>query len=505
MLATEWLRGQRGEAGYAVPVSRPFLVVLAVVAAMVLVGCGSSKTGTTAQSPTAQALSYFPSDSPLLLTFATDPKSSGIKQFETLKARFPEGALLQTALYARLGQLGINYNTQIKPLFGNPIVFGALSTHLSGARPPYLFVWAAKSQRALNAVIKKLGAGLQSAGSHDGAKLYQAGGETVAVDGPIVFLAQSADEIDGALDLHKQGRGITAAQYAQLHAGIPSGGLMQAFGSLTGVLSTPKAALARRIPWIAAIKSYSASIDAGAGGLTIRYHVDTTGRQVSSSQLPIAAGPQAPSLAGTLPIQTGLRGLSQSLRFTEAAFRAAAPGQYSTFTRRVSKLKQRTGFDLNTFIGLLTGDLNVVSDTHTTIARVGVGNPSAVARMLAAVVRAPGLTFKPGTKVSPLGRGLYEVQEKTTELTLGVVGDQLLLGKATPAQIRAFAAAPSAPVAGTSGAMTFKIALLDLLHLTLKRTPSTAARQFLNLLGDVTGSATATPGGLSGIVTLALR
>jgi hypothetical protein len=137
---------------------------------------------------------------------------------------------------------------------------------------------------------------------------------------------------------------------------------------------------------------------------------------------------------------------------------------------------------------------------------VGVGNPSAVADMIRKLVSAPSLALSKGTRVHPLGGGLYSIRETSgTDLTLGVVGDQLLLGKASPAQIRTFARAPAASVPGATGALSFRIALLDLLHLTLKQAPSPAAQQVLKLLGDLTGSASATASGLNGTAKLALR
>ena len=93
---------------------------------------------------------------------------------------------------------------------------------------------------------------------------------------------------------------------------------------------------------------------------------------------------------------------------------------------------------------------------------------------------APSLAFSKGTRVHPLGGGLYRIRETSgTDLTRGVVGNQLLLGKASPAQIRGFAGAPSASVPSAAGALSFRIALPDLLHLTLERAPSPAAQQFL--------------------------
>ena len=478
---------------------------LAIVAVGLVAGCGSSHTS-GAPSPTLQTLSYFPSTAPFVLTLQTDPASAGVKNTRALEQNFPQATLLKTAVFARLGQLGIDYNKQIKPLFGNPIAFGLLNAPSSGSQTQFLSAWMTKSQSALAALVKKLGPGLRHSGTHDGATLYTVDGGTLAIDGPTVLLAHSTQDVDAALDRHKSGQGISSSRYARLTAGLSGGSLMQTFGDLTRALSAPGAAIARRVPWVAAIKGYGASISATPRAMTIQFHLDTTGQPLSASQLPLAAASPPPAVAGSAPIQMGLRGLRQSIQFLEATEQATEPAQYAKFTKRVGTLKRRTGFDLNAFLATLTGTLDISSDTKTTIGRIGVSDPATVTAMLKKLVAAPSLTFSKATRIRPLGAGLYSVHEPSSpDLTMGVVVDQLLLGKATPAQIRAFAKTSAAPVPGTTGAVAYRIALQDLLHLALKGAPSPAAQQLLKMLGDLTGSLSATTSGLNGTASLALK
>ena len=56
-----------------------------------------------------------------------------------------------------------------------------------------------------------------------------------------------------------------------------------------------------------------------------------------------------------------------------------------------------------------------------------------------------------------------------------------------------------------SGSVSFRIALGDLLRVTLRNRMPPAIQQYLSLLGDFSGSADATTSGLSGIATLTLR
>ena len=390
---------------------RLLLAALALGAIAFIAGCGSSKRS-AASNPTVQTLSYFPSGSPFVMTVPTDPQSPGVKNTRALEQRFPTAAVLQTALFARLAKLGIDYNKQIKPLFGNPFAVGLLSAQSGyGAQTPFLGVWVTRNAGDLTAIVKKLGPGLQSTGSHDGAKLYASGGQALAIDGPTLLLARTSQDITAALDRHRSGGGFTAAQYDRLTSGIAKTGLIQMFGDLTGALSMPSAAKARQIPWVAAIRGYGASVNLSSTGLTIQFHVDTSGRSLTSSELPLASGSTQPGVAGRAPIQTGVRNLIQPIHFLEAAVRSTNPKQYATFTKKVAQLKQRDGFDLDAFVAMLGGTFDVSSDTKTTVARVGVSDPASVAAMLKKLAATPGLAFAKGTRISPLPGGLYDLRE----------------------------------------------------------------------------------------------
>jgi hypothetical protein len=484
---------------------RPFFAVMAVATAFVIAGCGSSASS-GASNPTVEALSYFPASSPLVLTLATAPNATSIQGAHALLHKLPAVTLGETALFARLSQLGFDYNTEIRPLFGNPVVLGFLGTTVSGAQTPFVVAWVTKSASALNALIKKLSRGFQSAGSHDGAKLYVASGAAFAVDGATLLFSRSTQILESALDRHAHNQGFSSAEYAKSTTGISQSALMQVFGNLGGVFSTAKTAKARRVPWVGAIRGYGASISAGSAGLTIQYHVDTTGRSLSAAQLPIASGSTAPSVSGDLPIQAGVRDPAQIVDFAEAAAQLTNPTSYAQFLTHQTTLKQKTGFDLSALVAMLTGNLNVESDTHTTIARAQVTSPSAVAAMLTKLANAPnGGALTNSSHLSSLGGGLYALKTSKQTLALGVIGNQLVIGKATPAQLGSFASAPTASATRATGSVTFQIALADLLHITLKQPPSATVQQFYSLLGDITGSASATTGGLTGTATLGFK
>ena len=121
-------------------------LILAIVAATVLVaGCGSSKSSSAPPSPVATALSYIPANSPFVLTAATTSNPGG----QALVNRVPNLALAETALFAKLRQVGIDYNADVRPLFGNPIAGGLELQGASGKPNQFIAAWVTKDASKL--------------------------------------------------------------------------------------------------------------------------------------------------------------------------------------------------------------------------------------------------------------------------------------------------------------------------------------------------------------------
>lgn len=472
----------------------------AVVVALALAACGSSSSS----DPVATSLSYFPKDSLFVMSLQTDPNSSAIQSMQALLHRFPAVTFGEAALMGRLEQVGLNYDTDIRPLFGNPAVIGVASPSASGARSSFLVAWVAKDTDALNNLIKKLR--LPAGQTIDGSRTYDLSTAALAVDGSTLLLGASPAAVKSALDLHAHGGGLTTADQSKAMGDLPSDSLISAFGDLTAVLSQPSAAQAKKVPWVNALKGYGVAINANATGLTFQYRLDTSGQTLSESQLPIAPGSSPPGLAGSLPISVGVKDPSRIVKFIEQAQQLTGPAKYASFAARQAAVRARTGVDLNTLLDLLTSEVQLNSDGHVTMIRGELSDPTAGKATLAKLATQPKAFSARPVSVAHAPGGFYVFKEATHTTTVGVVGTHLLIGiGATPPQLTAFAAAPSTPATGAQGSVAFRVGLPTLLGLALKQAQNKTVQTLLNSLGDLTGWLAAAPAALTGSATIEIK
>jgi hypothetical protein len=481
-------------------------VLLGALAAAVAVGgCGSSSTGSPA-SPLATVVSYFPATSPFVLTVNTNAQSRSVNALKTAESRIPFFAAVKAA---ELSRLPAGIEKDIKSLAGDPAAVGDAGGSHAGFAAGILVVWMTRDATNLSALVKKLP--VHRTGTLDGATLYgESSGEAFAVAGPTLLIASSQSTLSAAIARHAHGQGITAGQHAAAVAGLDPNAAIQVFGDLEGVLSRPSAAKARRIPWVAAIHDYGADVSVSSNAITLRFRVGTDGSGLPPSELPIASGSSSPGVVNAFPIQTAIHDPAQIFSFVESAEQATSPLSYARFRRKEARLERRTGVDINRLIDQLSGDLIVSSDTRTTLARVTVNDPATVSAMFTKLASVPG-TLGGGSILKRVAPGTVSYVEAGRHALLGVVGNQLVLavpptgGAVTPALLKSFAAAPTATVPGQSGAVVFRIKIEALVALLDKRPPSPLGRAMLALLGDVTGSVSATPAALTGTATVAIR
>lgn len=466
---------------------RPLALVLLAALALVAAGCGSSSRSGSSATPLRAELSYFDAGSPFVLSLTTSPAASSVRSTNTLLGQSPLASFGEQALISKLQEVGIDYATDIKPLLGDPVTLGVdASDPAASPTQNLLVVWRTTSAQKLSALIHKI-PGTEARGSADGAKLFSLGTLEIAQTGPTLLLSGTPGELQTALARHAHGAGVTTAEASRLTAGLPAQPLLEAFGDLRAVLSTPQAAQARQVPWVAAIRGYGVALEPSGSSVRLVFRLDTGGATLSPSELPLAAAAGTSLFAGDgAPISVGLSDPGQAIQFLVGVVRIAEPKELAQDPKGVAAVR-----DLS---GLLRGDGEVASDTRTTLARFPVTNP-ARARSDVATIAA----------TAPRGHSLGGGFLRLNTLTLGVSGSQLLLGRATIAQLKAFASVPSTSASGAQGDVVFRVVLSSLLGVALHHAPSGVASALLSQLGELTGSVKATATALSGVATLALK
>lgn len=481
------------------------MLVGGLVLACVLAACGSSSGSSSPSDPLAAGLSYVPPGSPVVATIVTDPNSAPVKDVTSLLQKFQVASLLTSALKQQLQKQGLTYDADIKPLLGNPAVVGTVQTAGTGSKLKGVVAWVTKDANKLNALVTKSSNGDKKIGSHDGATLYRNrdGTNVLAVDGATLVVADTEALVNAALDRHANNNGMTLSQYKQQVSGLPSGALVQVSGNVGALLSTPQTATARRIPWVAAIKAYAVAISPTSNGMSLDWKVDTTGRQLTAAQLPLAAGSTPPALASGQLGSFGIRDPAQLVRFIVSAVQAADPNAYAQFQAALGALRRGFGIDAIGTLGQLSGDLITTGQGQVSLIRAGVSNPAVVSQTLANVQKHIG-AFAPGTSMSPAGGGFYRVTRQSVTFFVGLVGNQLVAGNTTPAKLRAFATSPTAPSSG-HGAIAFSESLAQAMKLTGGLVHSAQAQLILSQLRDFSGWIGNTPSALTGNLQLTLK
>jgi hypothetical protein len=481
------------------------MVIGGLVLACVLAACGSSSGSGASSDPLATGLSYIPSGTPVAATIVTDPKSAPVKNLTALLTKFQVTSLITSALQQQLQKQGLTYGADIKPLLGNPVVVGTIQTAGAGSKLKGVGAWVTKDAAKLNALVTKASNGDKKIGSHDGATLYRSkDGQTVlAVDGPTLVIADTQALVNAALDRHANSKGMTVSQYNQEVAGLPSHSLVQVFGNVATLLATPQAATARRIPWVAAIKGYAVSITPTSNGMSLDWKVDTTGRQLTAAQLPLAAGSATPALASGEAGSFAIRDPAQIATFAVSALQAADPTAAAQFQAALGAVRRGFGIDVTGALGQLTGDLITAGEGQVSLIRAGVGNPALVSQTLANVAKHIS-SLAAGTSMRPLGGGFYLVSRPSLTFAVGLVGNQLVAGNASISKLRAFATKPTTP-SGGQGAIAFSESLPQVLKLTGGLVHSSQAQLVLSQLKSFSGWIANTPSALTGNALVTIK
>jgi hypothetical protein len=481
-------------------------LLLSLALALAIGGCGTKSSGTGLGS----ALSYVPKGAPLVVAVDTNPDGGQWQQVNTLLGRFPFGGQVKQAIKDRLKSGStVSYENDIKPLLGNDLVF-AVTASPSGGSKPYLFAWKVKDEGVAKRLVRL---NAIRVGTLGGADVYrsQAGGAGVSVvkDSTVVAARTQAD-LAAALNRASGAGHMTESDFDAALGGLDTKALVRVTGNLQTFLAGPQAAAARKVPWLAALRTFGATISADSDGIGAALRVKTGGA-LGARDLPLAVGAQAaPVVLRAGEVGIGIRNLAQIVKFAEAASRVTDPTGFAKSTRDKAKFGRQLGIDVDRdLVSQLTGNstFSVALDGGFAF-RAGLRDPAAASATLRkAAPKLKKLGKHRAVVTAPAnGTGLYTLATADGKrYAFGVIGKSFVL--ATDASRAAqFAGESASTVPGASGAVVLASDARALANaIAQQRGQGAAAQLVTGALGEMVGSLEAETGGLSGNFKLKIK
>jgi hypothetical protein len=486
------------------------LLLIFAALALVASGCGSKSSS---GSGLDTALSYVPKGAPLVVALDTNTHSSQYKQLNGLIAKFPGGGQVKQGFksgFNRSSQL--DYDRDFKPLLGHDLVIASTATGgiQAGGTKAYLVAWQVSDEGAAKKLVQ-----LHStkAGSVDGADIYRtAGGRFSTVkDGTLVSAASEAD-LTAALKRASGGDHMTESDFNNALGDLKHDALLRIVGNIQPLLSGPAGALARKIKWVAALRTYGATLSADPDGINSAFRLTTDSGGLQPSDLPLAGGPQsAPVVRRAGEIGIGLRSPGQLIKFAQTASQITNPAGYARYTRQKAKISKQLGVDVDRdVIGQLTGNAAFSIDLNGGFAlRADLRDPAAAeatlkkaAPQLAKMARGnSNRLLKPGN-----GKGLYSLSQPNGKtIVFGVIGKSFVAASDAPRAAQ-FAGESASVVPGAKGSVVLASDARSLANaIAQKRGQGVVAQVITGSLGDLIGSVDTEPSGLSGQLKLHIK
>jgi Protein of unknown function (DUF3352) len=437
---------------------RSLPVLLACLAALAVAGCGGNNSGSGGLGAT---LSYVPADTPFAISIDTDLEGEQWKSADAILNRFPGADVIKSLLKAQLamGQEGVEFDKDIKPLLGNPAVISAtdVTSFLSPSEESsFVAALEVKDTDKLDSLIEKTGAKKQ--GEVAGATVYQDQDTSFAVDDDVVVLAGSRELLDAALKRADGGDSLSEEDFDNGLDGLPDDALARVYVDVQGLLGQSEdAAAARKIEWVDALRTLGLTISARKDSIDVEFNLRTDADNLTDEDLPVASGDEAAQVVQRPgEIGVGLRDPGQLVAFFESALQAVDPDSYGQYEQAKRALSAKLDLDVEKdLIGQLTGNVSVSATIGGEFGvRAEVKDPDAFAKSVAKVADALP-QFGLGDKVTRAG-DLYTLHGSDGgTFVFGVVNGALVV--ATDAsRARGVATAEPEAVEGASGSLVLR-------------------------------------------------
>jgi len=361
-----------------------------ILATLLIAGCGGGGGGGDASSPLDEALRYLPADVPFAVAIDTDTKGEQFQAAEDVAERFPFRDQLEKQLKDLVGDRAGDLQRYEEAL-GNEFVVGSTDARSfvnvpSGKDTNYVGAIQAADEGALADLLKRDKA--EEIGEASGATLYEDdSGDPFAVEGDVLIVAGSRDELERALETREGDDSLTEDDFDAGTQGVPEDALLRVYLDVEELLrASPEAKQALKSKWVRAVRTAGVGLSFGDNELTIDLTVNTESENLTDEDLPIAPGSDSPQvLDRASDVGAGLRDPAQLLEFALATAKSVRPGEFSSFTIARRQVERQTGVDLDEdVLGQIEGDLALSIDLDGKFgARAALKDPVKFERTLA--------------------------------------------------------------------------------------------------------------------------
>jgi hypothetical protein len=490
-------------------VTRRFPAVSAALAAAAfgLAGCGG---GDGPESALDDALRYLPDDVPAVGVIETDGESDQWRQATELIERFAIADQIKEEGKKRLqGQR--DFDDDLKPLLGNPVVIGIPQAFVGTTRSaPTILAFRTSDEAKARELLERA----SRLGEAHGAEIYALPGPRfVAIEDATVVSSSDRAALQAALARHDGDDNLTEDEFEDSMGDLDRDALIRVAGDLEGALeSGRKAAAARSAPWLGSVRSFAAVVFARDDGLAADFEVRT--EDATAADLPLAPGAQAPPVprrAGEIGI--AMREPARAFVFLDALRQALPKGDdYARFQAALERIGIDLRRDILDHLGAEAALSFALDGTYA--ARADLNDAPGVADALRTIAtRLPaalGSRGDSGLRIEPGGgEGFYRLTASSGKQTfVGVVGDRLALGSEA-GRARDFADDESEPVPGARGSVAIYGNAEEVANKLIAGSDNPFAALFgqalTEPLGDLTGSIEAKPEGITGHLDLKIE
>jgi hypothetical protein len=496
---------------------RRLLATVVVLATLAAGGCGG---GDDSGSALDAALAYLPTDTPLAIAVESDVDGDQYQALGRLVDKFPFGEQVTGNLLREFEQSGgVDWDDDVKPVLGNPVVLGAPSVEaISGDANDFVLAMQAKDEGALDDLIDKVKP--REIGEASGATLYQDEDTFAAVEGDKLVIANDEESLGDALERADGDDHFDEDDFDEALDGLPDTALLRVFADLQAFLENdPGSVDARKVRWIGALRTLGITARAEDDRIDVDFRARTEG-DLSDEDLPIAPGDEAPPIIereGEIGI--GIRDLAHIVLFAENAGQAIDPAGFGDYEQGKRTIDKQLGVSLDDdLIGQLTGNVSAsVAIGGGFGVRAELRDPRAFERTLAKVADvlpsfAEGAGFGAVRLSKPSGGQDFYVlsQPGGGAVVFGVVNDVLVVAS-DARRARALAGEEPVAVQGAKGSIVTGADAEPLVRALLEDFGSALGIPDLGSLGtgllarplgQLSGSASASTGELRGRFTL---